>query len=162
MSISANWSPHAPIKIWATHHAGMQTSVKGSLDFSNKVRNLDVYIKYLSFSMQTTTVKFFRVLCEPNQNISIWYSLQPGFYKHSFLLYQSMIYLEVIWLLHLEAKKHSWRISWVVRFKAPLWSQGEATDARRRWQPLVKSAGSQPCYTQDSEESKKRITYYYY
>lgn len=27
--------------------------------------------------------------------------------KHSFPLYQSMIYLEVIWLLHLETKKHT-------------------------------------------------------
>lgn len=49
-------------------------------------------------------MKFFRVLCRPNQNITICCSLQPGFYKHSLPLHQSMIYLGVIWRLHLETK----------------------------------------------------------
>lgn len=64
-------------------------------------------------------MKFFRAPCGPNQNISICCSLQPGFYKHSFLLFQSMIYFGVIWLVHLETKKHSWRVSWIMSFKAP-------------------------------------------
>ena len=101
VEIFAHRSPRAPLRAQAT-----QERSPGSRDpmTFQTVWNLDVYIKDLSSCMQTTPLKFFRALCGPNQNISICFSLQPSFYKHFFLLFQSVTYLGVIWLLHLEAK----------------------------------------------------------
>lgn len=138
VEIFANWSLKSSIQN-TSHSAHRNAALCRGILRLFKVRNPDVYIKCLSFSMKTTTVKFFQALCGPNQNISICCSLQPGFYKHSFLVYQSVIYLGVIWLLHLEAKKHSWKISWEVSFKAPLWSQGEVTE------PVVKVSRTPVC-----------------
>ena len=110
-----------------------------------KVGNPDVYIKYPSFFPCRQLLWNFSELCVGQAKTypyALWICLHPGFCEHSFLLYQSMIYSGVIWLLHLETKKHSWRISWVLSFKAPskvemklqMLSGGTACGERRTFQ----------------------------
>lgn len=116
--IFANWSPPAPFKMGAFHHAGMQPVSRGLTTF--KARNPDVYMKYLSSFPCRQLLWNSSELCVGQAKTHPYAALYIlGSANILSCSTNLMIYSGVIWLLHMETKKHSWRLSGVLSFKAP-------------------------------------------